>query len=384
MSLGASIFVSVVLLSVVLLFIATKDRWKWKKIVLFFIAGLITMCVLVGCGFWLYTQPGDGITDMGGTPLYCGDCPDAAKNADKVCEVPNGDADGLCNWTIQRSQRYPTGDPLAGNVVSFANSCDETDSLGCLDIDETNCIRITKAQCVKDEDVYAFKLLSSEGLTGDIYLQFYIKIMAPPIDVDCDWVGEGETNWTCEACGSGVPMTPGHDVELIAFTAGAKNTYGPLPSDYNANVYMGLHNHGGQLTISTFHYTTYNNHKPGNVTVSTDGSGWIGVRLHIYNSVTTGDYYEWWADWDNDGVWTSMGSTLDGYHSSYGGDHAVTDPITFAHPFRYIHIGQGDLEGDIDFQMTGIKVNTTGFPAGCTKTDTTVNELASIETPEYQ
>ena len=383
MSLGASIFLSVVLLSVVLLFIATKDRWKWKKIVLFFIAGLITICVLVGCGFWWYTQPGDGITDMGETPLYCGDCPDAAKNADKVCEVPNGDADGLCNWTIQNTGLWPT--QAAQSSVSFADACDETDTLGCFDIDETYCARIQKSVCTHYDDVYAFKQLSTEGLTGHIYLQFYVKIMAPPIDVDCAESPAGV--WNCEACGSGEPMTSGHDVELIGFTPGryvSPGVYTAMPTDYSANVYVGLHNHGGQLTISPFHYTTYNNHKPGNVTVSTDGSDWIGVRLHIYNSATTGDYYEWWADWDNDGVWTSMGSTLDGYHSAYGGDHAVTDPITFAHPFKYIYIGQNDLEGSIDFQITGIKVNTTGFPAGCTKTDTTVNELASIETPEYQ
>ncbi len=39
MSIGTSIFLSVVLLSVVLLFITTKDRWNWKKIFLFFSSG---------------------------------------------------------------------------------------------------------------------------------------------------------------------------------------------------------------------------------------------------------------------------------------------------------------------------------------------------------
>lgn len=334
----------------------------------------------------VYTQPTDGITDFGGIPIYCSDCPDPGKNADKVCEVPNGDAGGRCNWTIQRAQRYPQGDPLTGNVVSFANACDETESLGCTDIDETNCIRVTKTDYTKEEDVYAFKKLSDTDMEN-IYLQFYFKNMSQPKDATgCHWETSDHTdtgNWNCTGITN---MTDGHDIEMIGFTPGQKTTYAALPGDYPANVYMGLHQRGGNLTISAFHYVTHNHEIPGTTSIGNAGTEWIGVRLHIYNSATTGDYYEWWADWDNDGTWTPIGRS-DGVGGFPGyWDHSTsaysTAAISFDHPFRYIYVGQNDVDGNFDVQLTGIKVNTTGFPPSCTKSVTAVNELASIVTPE--
>ena len=50
MSLGLSVVLSSVLLGVVAIFIATKDRWNWNKIILWPLAGLI----LIASGFWLY------------------------------------------------------------------------------------------------------------------------------------------------------------------------------------------------------------------------------------------------------------------------------------------------------------------------------------------
>ena len=38
----------------VLLFISTKDRWKWKKILFFFIGIPLVLCVLIGGGYWAY------------------------------------------------------------------------------------------------------------------------------------------------------------------------------------------------------------------------------------------------------------------------------------------------------------------------------------------
>jgi hypothetical protein len=50
MSLGTSIFFSSVLLASVALYIATKDRWSWKRIILWPLAGLI----LIACALWTY------------------------------------------------------------------------------------------------------------------------------------------------------------------------------------------------------------------------------------------------------------------------------------------------------------------------------------------
>src|SRR5215471_21450216 len=51
MSLGTSIFLSSLVLAFVALFIATKDRWSWKKIILWPFAGLI----LIASGSWVYS-----------------------------------------------------------------------------------------------------------------------------------------------------------------------------------------------------------------------------------------------------------------------------------------------------------------------------------------
>lgn len=51
MELGTGIFLSVVFLGTVALFIATKDRWNWKKIILWPL-GIVTALSLVG---WLFT-----------------------------------------------------------------------------------------------------------------------------------------------------------------------------------------------------------------------------------------------------------------------------------------------------------------------------------------
>ena len=295
-------------------------------------------------------------------PTYCTDV--TQTDANTLCEVPDGTADGMNTWTVQRAQRYPDDVPLAGNVVSFETACDDTEALGCSDIDMTDCIRVTKAQYAKDEDVYTFKKISDTDITGDIYVQFYFKNMDQPHDgTGCDWVGDEEDGiWTCTG---ETDMTDGHDVEILGFTPGKKTTYDPLPGDYPANVYMGLQQRGGNLTVSAFHYITHNHEIAGTTDVDNDGSEWIGVRLHIYNSATAGaDYYEWWADWGNNGTWTKIGDSRVAYYD-HSTSTTINDAITFSHPFRYLYIGQNDLEGRVDFQITGIKVSTSAMPDDC-------------------
>jgi hypothetical protein len=54
-SLGVSIFLSTVLLGFIILFTSTKDRWKWKKIILRLIIGLLTLSSILGISFYLYS-----------------------------------------------------------------------------------------------------------------------------------------------------------------------------------------------------------------------------------------------------------------------------------------------------------------------------------------
>jgi hypothetical protein len=55
MGLGTSIFLSSIVLGVIALFIATKDRWKWKKIVLWPTVVLVGFGALATAGWWTYS-----------------------------------------------------------------------------------------------------------------------------------------------------------------------------------------------------------------------------------------------------------------------------------------------------------------------------------------
>jgi hypothetical protein len=55
MSLGTSIFLSAVLLSIVALFIATKDRWNWKKLVGWLFGVVVAVPIIAGLGFYVYS-----------------------------------------------------------------------------------------------------------------------------------------------------------------------------------------------------------------------------------------------------------------------------------------------------------------------------------------
>jgi len=54
MSVGDGIFLSAILLSIVGLYAATKDRWKWKRIAKWGIGLPISLAVVVGLGLWAY------------------------------------------------------------------------------------------------------------------------------------------------------------------------------------------------------------------------------------------------------------------------------------------------------------------------------------------
>lgn len=55
MSLGTSIFLSAILLGTIALFIATKDRWNWKKIFLWPVAVIFALATVIGVGAWIYS-----------------------------------------------------------------------------------------------------------------------------------------------------------------------------------------------------------------------------------------------------------------------------------------------------------------------------------------
>ena len=54
MSLGLSLFLSSIFLGIVALFIATKDRWNWKKIILWPVVGTFVLALLSSASIYLY------------------------------------------------------------------------------------------------------------------------------------------------------------------------------------------------------------------------------------------------------------------------------------------------------------------------------------------
>ncbi len=53
MSLGIAIFLSSVILGIIILFISTKDRWNWKKIILWPALVLVGLSILLGAGYYI-------------------------------------------------------------------------------------------------------------------------------------------------------------------------------------------------------------------------------------------------------------------------------------------------------------------------------------------
>lgn len=56
MTLGTGIFLAALLLSATWLYIATRDRWRWKRIVAVLVGGTLSMAASVALGIWGYTE----------------------------------------------------------------------------------------------------------------------------------------------------------------------------------------------------------------------------------------------------------------------------------------------------------------------------------------
>jgi len=54
MSLGTSIFLSSILFAIIILFIVTKDRWNWKKIILWPMLVVVAVLILLIGGYYIY------------------------------------------------------------------------------------------------------------------------------------------------------------------------------------------------------------------------------------------------------------------------------------------------------------------------------------------
>lgn len=56
MEIGTGLFLGLSVIGVVILYIATRDRWKWRKNMLRVLLGLIAICTLIWLSFWAYNS----------------------------------------------------------------------------------------------------------------------------------------------------------------------------------------------------------------------------------------------------------------------------------------------------------------------------------------
>jgi hypothetical protein len=59
MSIGAGIALASFIVSLTALFIATKDRWNWRKLILWPVAIVVGLMLVVGGGLWFYNSRAD-------------------------------------------------------------------------------------------------------------------------------------------------------------------------------------------------------------------------------------------------------------------------------------------------------------------------------------
>ena len=55
MSVGSGLVLSALLLGLVILFVATKDRWRWGRIARWSIGGPAVLFIVAALGVWAYT-----------------------------------------------------------------------------------------------------------------------------------------------------------------------------------------------------------------------------------------------------------------------------------------------------------------------------------------
>lgn len=257
---------------------------------------------------------------LGTNGLYCQSCPDAPNRGDSICEVPDGTSDGMCGWTIVEAS---PGD------VNMAYACDESEELGCKDINPSYCIRLLSTWVSGSAaDLVAYKVFDADGYVGDIYIQYYIKVLAEPST-----------------------LTNGTDIEVVGISQTAPDVTG----DYTGAVYTSVAKQSDQYRLGLHYHTSagwQDNWSTGTITYN--GSDWYGVRLHIHNdAVADADYLVWSIDFNNDGTYEES--------NTYSGS------ITLDRLLKYSYVGQGDLSRVIDVQLTGLKFSKVAMPAACAR-----------------
>jgi hypothetical protein len=109
MSLGTSVFMSAVLLSIVVLFIATKDRWNWKKLASWLFGVAVAVPLVAVLGLYAYSY----IAELPKAQLFFWDIPLGATESDvkffkgAPTEIPDKD-----HWVYKEEKNRSSDDKL--------------------------------------------------------------------------------------------------------------------------------------------------------------------------------------------------------------------------------------------------------------------------------
>ncbi len=150
MELGTGVFLSAIFLGMIALFVATKDRWAWKRIFLKGVGGTIALIAIIGLGTWsyvLYSERAVPQDELSGIKLGMteqevkylkGEPTEISKEGGNWIYIDNneykspyavkfkdGVAVGLWTWkTVKASLPYVT------HISSYANTKDIEEKLG--------------------------------------------------------------------------------------------------------------------------------------------------------------------------------------------------------------------------------------------------------------
>jgi hypothetical protein len=234
---------------------------------------------------------------------YCNTCPDGSNGADVFCEDCHaGASTGVCEWTKDESGG-------ATGTIVFDATPDNSPALGCTGIGMTYAIQALKTNATSGI-AYAYK----DFTATDLYIQFYIKIVAEGLADNDTW-------------------------QILSLTG-----EGPI-------AFFRLIQLSGDLRFNLLWYDTGWVQDNGGTNLALDT--WYGVRIYYHNPAgTSGDTIRWWIDYPNNGTWTDEG------------DNGATGGFTYV-ATRLLIGSVGSTTKTISYYITGLKVDDDTMPTAC-------------------
>jgi len=236
---------------------------------------------------------------------YCSTCPDVYGNGDVACEIPDGNAGGLCTWTAI--------DGGSECTISAAATPDNSPVLGCTDIGMTYVMSFAKTTAGTGACGFTLDIADLSSLA---YVQAYVKISAESLADD------------------GI-----YPLILLTQAAGSNMSIGIYLTQVSTKLYFALRYHSGGTFVLDV----------GGTEVALDT--WYGLRFSVNKTDT--DSLIWYVDYTNNGNWT---------------DETGGSPISaeLDRAIRYAAVGAPYVVAEgASFYATGVKIDDDTMPSAC-------------------